>query len=42
MKRKVSGKYRELEASPTNVEITWPEGPPIIYVYADGSNIKPE
>jgi len=41
IKRKVSGQFRELEASPTNVEISWPEGPPIIYVYADGNSIKP-
>jgi len=41
MTRKVSCKWKELQSSPTFVEITWPEGPPIVYVYADGDSIKP-
>lgn len=41
MTRKVSGQWKELQSSPTFVEITWPEGPPIVYVYADGDSIKP-
>jgi hypothetical protein len=40
MKRKVSGSFKELSSSPTTVEMSWPEGPPIIYVYADGDSIK--
>ena len=40
MKKKVSGEYKELAASPASVQITWPVGPPIAYVYADGDDIN--
>jgi len=40
MKKKVSGVFKELAASPATVQITWPEGPPIAYVYGDGDDLK--
>jgi len=40
MKKKVSGEFKELSASPATVQITWPIGPPIAYVYGDGDDIK--
>jgi len=40
MKKKHSGEYRELVASPTTVEISWPDGPPLVYVYGDGDELK--
>jgi hypothetical protein len=40
MKKKHSGEYKELMASPTTVEITWPDGPPLVYVYGDGDELK--
>lgn len=40
MKKKYSGDYRELLASPVTVEITWPDGPPLVYVYGDGDKLK--
>lgn len=40
MKKKVSGQYKELSASPAVVQITWPEGPPVAYVYGDGDDIQ--
>ena len=40
MKRKVSGQWKELSASPAVVEITWPDGPPIAFVFAEGDKIK--
>lgn len=40
MKKKVSGVYKELSASPATVQITWPVGPPVAYVYGDGDDIQ--
>ncbi|MGD2142057.1 MAG: hypothetical protein PVH79_01095 [Candidatus Bathyarchaeota archaeon] len=40
MKKKVSGEYKELSASPATVEIMWPDGPPLVYVFADGEQTK--
>jgi hypothetical protein len=40
MKKKYSGEFKELAASPTTVEITWPDGPPLVYVYGDGNELK--
>jgi hypothetical protein len=40
MKKKHSGIYKELMTSPTTVEITWPDGPPLVYVYGDGDDLK--
>ena len=40
MKKKVSGEYMELSASPATVQITWPVGPPIVHVFGDGDEIE--
>jgi hypothetical protein len=40
MKKKISGDYVELTASPVTVEILWPDGPPLVYVFADGEKTK--
>ena len=40
IKRKVSGEYKELYGSPATVEITWPEGPPLAFVFAEGDKFK--
>ena len=40
MKRKVSGKYKELHGSPTTMEITLPEGPPLAFVFGEGDKFK--
>jgi hypothetical protein len=40
MKRKVSGNWKNLDGSPITVEITWPDGAPIVYVYGDGEEYE--
>jgi hypothetical protein len=40
MKKKHSGVFKELMASPTIVEITWPDGPPLVYVYGNGDELQ--
>jgi len=40
MKKKHSGEYKELVASPCTIQITWPEGSPLVYVYGDGNELK--
>jgi len=40
MERKLSGMWKELSASPAIVEIIWPDGPPLAFIYADGNKIK--
>ncbi len=40
MEKKHSGEFKELVASPCIVQITWPEGPPLVYVYGDGNDLK--
>jgi hypothetical protein len=40
MMKKHSGVYKELMNSPTTVEITWPDGPPLVYVYGDGDELQ--
>ena len=40
MMKKHSGEYKELIHSPTTVEITWPDGPPLVYVYGDGDELQ--
>jgi hypothetical protein len=40
IKEKVGGTYRELAASPIYATIDWPYGPPIVFVFADGRQLK--
>ena len=39
VKKKIEGEFIDLSASPMIVEIMWPEGPPLVYVFLDGEDI---